>query len=218
MQIYGLLILANPPGAGAVPLTTAWELGSFSWLQRGTVQDMMGFMARTVSERTQPTQRQSVQENSYVAHVHSRPASDGISGVLITDTEYPVRVAFSLLNKSLDEFVIKVPKSQWETKVNAITTGSATAPPKGEPLLGVSAFPQSVDYVKRYQDPRQADTIMKVQQELDETKIVLHKTIDSVLQRGEDLDKLVEKSGTLSEQSKQFYKVAKKQNSCCVVM
>lgn len=45
-----------------------------------------------------------------------------------------------------------------------------------------------------------------------------HKTIDSVLQRGEDLDKLVEKSGTLSEQSKMFYKTAKKQNSCCIVM
>jgi synaptobrevin family protein YKT6 len=29
-----------------------------------------------------------------------------------------------------------------------------------------------------------------------------HKTIDSVLQRGEDLDKLVEKSGSLSAQSK----------------
>lgn len=46
MQIYGLLIFANPPGAQAVPLTTAWELGSFGWLQRGTVQDMMGFMAK----------------------------------------------------------------------------------------------------------------------------------------------------------------------------
>lgn len=29
-----------------------------------------------------------------------------------------------------------------------------------------------------------------------------HKTIDSVLKRGEDLDKLVEKSGSLSQQSK----------------
>ncbi|SPO38620.1 probable YKT6 - SNARE protein for Endoplasmic Reticulum-Golgi transport [Pseudozyma flocculosa] len=218
MQLYGLLIFANPPGAPAVPLTTAWELGSFGWLQRGTVQDMMGFMAKTVAERTKPTQRQSVQENSYVAHVHSRPASDGICGVLISDTEYPVRVAFSLLNKTLDEFVIKVQKSQWESRVNAITTGSATAPPKGEAVLGISAFPQAADYIKRYQDPRQADTIMKVQQELDETKIVLHKTIDSVLQRGEDLDKLVEKSGTLSEQSKMFYKTAKKADSCCVVM
>jgi len=44
-----------------------------------------------------------------------------------------------------------------------------------------------------------------------------HKTIDSVLKRGEDLDKLVEKSGSLSQQSKMFYKTAKKQNSCCVI-
>ena len=28
-------------------------------------------------------------------------------------------------------------------------------------------------YLQKYQDPRQADAIMKVQQELDETKIVL---------------------------------------------
>lgn len=28
-------------------------------------------------------------------------------------------------------------------------------------------------YLQKYQDPRQADTIMRVQQELDETKIVL---------------------------------------------
>lgn len=39
-----------------------------------------------------------------------------------------------------------------------------------------------------------------------------HNTIDSVLQRGEDLDKLVEKSGSLSQQSKMFYKSARKQS------
>ena len=33
-----------------------------------------------------------------------------------------------------------------------------------------------------------------------------------------DLDKLVEKSGSLSQQSKMFYKSAKKQNSCCGIM
>lgn len=113
-----------------------------------------------------------MQENSYVAHVHSRPASDGVCGVLVTDTEYPVRVAFSLLNKTLDEFVIKVPRARYEPRVNAITTGAQTAPGK-EGLLGLTEFPQADEYVRRYQDPRQADTIMKVQQELDETKIVL---------------------------------------------
>jgi hypothetical protein len=52
---------------------------------------------------------------------------------------------------------------------------------------------------------------MKVQAELDETKIVLHKTIESVLQRGEQLDSLVERSDALSAQSRMFYKTAKKQ-------
>ncbi|UZJ51490.1 hypothetical protein CBS101457_000810 [Exobasidium rhododendri] len=214
----GILIYANPPGAPAVPLVAAWDLESFGWLQRGTVQDVMAFMSKTVAERTPPTQRQSVQENSYVAHVHSRPASDGICGVLISDSEYPVRVAFSLLNKTLDEFVIKLPRSNYDSKVNAVTTGSAQPPAKGVGILPAEAFPHVQDYLKRYQDPRQADNIMKVQQELDETKIVLHKTIDSVLKRGEDLDKLVEKSGSLSQQSKLFYKTAKKQNSCCIII
>lgn len=81
---------------------------------------------------------------------------------------------------------------------------------------------------------------MKIQKELDETKIVLHKTIESVLQRGEKIDDLVAKSDGLSAQSKMFYSEyplfydpwllvgeiadivgvaqAKKQNSCCVVM
>lgn len=156
-----------------MPLIAAWDLASFGFLQRGTVQDVMAFMSKTVAERTPPTQRQSVQENSYVAHVHSRPASDGICGVLISDTEYPVRVAFSLLNKTLDEFIIKCPRATYESKVNGITTGSVHPPAKGVGILQPNDFPQANDYLIRYQDPRQADTIMKVQQELDETKIVL---------------------------------------------
>lgn len=70
-------------------------------------------------------------------------------------------------------------------------------------------------YLKKYQNPVEADPMMKVQTELDETKIVLHNTIESVLQRGEKLDDLVAKSDNLSMSSKTFYKTAKKTNSCC---
>jgi synaptobrevin family protein YKT6 len=130
-----------------------------------------------------------------VAHAYTR--FDGLSGVLIADKEYPVRVAYSLLNKMLEEFSSRMPSSTW---------------------IGPLVYPPLRDYLHKYQDPRQADTILKVQQELDETKIVLHKTIESVLQRGEHLDSLIQKSDMLSGQSKTFYKAAKKQNSCCSVM
>jgi synaptobrevin family protein YKT6 len=49
-------------------------------------------------------------------------------------------------------------------------------------------------------------------------QVILHKTIDEILVRGERLDDLVDRTADLSSQSKQFYKVAKKHNSCCSLM
>lgn len=202
-----------------------------------SVGEFMTFLARTVAERTPPGQRQSVQENNYTAHVYHRQ-SDQLAGVIISDQEYPVRVAFSLLNKILDEFTTKVRRQEWEDKA---TQGRQT----GKQVL--VDYPDLATYLQKYQDPKQADAIMKVQQELDETKIILvrrplvadpsfaltraqstgpllthppgilflhraqHKTIESVLERGEKLDSLVDKSAALSASSKSFYKTAKKQ-------
>lgn len=65
------------------------------------------------------------------------------------------------------------------------------------------------------QDPVAADKLTKIQKDLDETKVILHQTIDSVLRRGEKLDTLVDKSADLSLASQMFYKQARKTNSCC---
>ncbi|EGN97146.1 hypothetical protein SERLA73DRAFT_183777 [Serpula lacrymans var. lacrymans S7.3] len=201
MKIFSLSILLTTSSGPSTLLSTASDLSSFSFYQRGSVAEFMTFFSRTVVERTQATQRQSVQEGNYTAHVWNRGGPENIAGIIITDHEYPVRPAFSLIAKLLDDFITKVPQSTY-------TTSAAPSIP----------FPEIETYLQKYQDPRQADAIMRVQQELDETKIVLHKTIESVLQRGEKLDNLVDRSQALSAQSKMFYKTAKKQNSCCVIM
>jgi len=72
-------------------------------------------------------------------------------------------------------------------------------------------------YLTKYQDPKQADQITKVQEQLDETKQVMNKTIESLLSRGEKLDDLIDRSQEISFQSKAFYKQAKKTNSCCTI-
>ena len=109
----------------------------------------------------------------------------------MTDLEYPVRPAFSVLNKTLESFTSKIPQSSYS---NPATIN----------------FPEIKTSLSQYQDPRQADALMRVQAELDETKIVLHKTIESVLARGEKLEDLVVRSDMLSAQSKKFYTTAKK--------
>ena len=49
--------------------------------------------------------------------------------------------------------------------------------------------------MKKYQDPHQVDPMMKMEKDLDETKIILHKSIEAVLERDEKLHDLVAKSG-----------------------
>ncbi|GAA5854562.1 hypothetical protein JCM3766R1_006077 [Sporobolomyces carnicolor] len=213
MKILSIQLLDTQPGQPAIAVAAAQDLSSFSFYQRGAIGEFMNFFSRTVAERTPSGQRQSVQENSYTAHAYSRQ-SDHLTGVLITDQEYPVRVAFSLLNKILDEFTTKIPRSTWQQRA---TEGRNSGAGAKQVLVSSQEYPELAQYVQKYQDPRQADSIMKVQQELDETKIILHKTIESVLERGEKLDSLVDKSAALSASSKSFYKTAKKQNSCCII-
>lgn len=200
MKVYYIGIL-NTSGNKAVELTSARDLSQFSFFERNGVSQFMTFFAETVSQRTPAGQRQSVEEGNYVGHTYTR--SEGISGVIITDKEYPVRPAYTLINKILEEYLSLHPKSEWQ---NLDQTNSTLA------------YPELETYLKKYQDPSQADSIMKVQQELDDTKVVLHKTIEGVLQRGEKLDALVDKSEALSSSSRMFYKQAKKTNSCCIVM
>lgn len=179
----------------------------------------MSLFSKTVAERTKPGQRQDVEEKcmtlsllsnfqhhqtlqratessisaddlvtpAYTFHAYGR--TEGVAGVMISDADYPPLVAHQLLSKVVDEFLSRYPRSSF----------SMTNPP-------TLAFPPLKEYLEKYQDPQQADSILKIQKELDETKIVLHKTIESVLERGEKIDSLVEKSDGLSAQSKMFYK------------
>lgn len=142
---------------------------------------------------------------------------DGLSGVIITDHEYPQRVAFNLLSQVMHDFMVKYPRDRWAAP--AMTSNiSSQGMTRGQPVPA-TPFSSLRDTLCKYQNPEDADTIMKVQREIDETKVILHKTIESMLDRGEKLDNLVDKSEKLSAQSKTFYKVAQKTNTCsCALM
>jgi synaptobrevin family protein YKT6 len=60
---------------------------------------------------------------------------------------------------------------------------------------GDVSFPALQDYLNNYQDANQASSISRIQQELDETKIILHKAIDSVCSVSPDFRSLLPWSG-----------------------
>ena len=72
--------------------------------------------------------------------------------------------------------------------------------------------------VKKYQNPAEADKIMKIQKDLDDTKAILIQSMDKLLDRGEALNSLAAKSDDLSFQSKIFLDQSAGLNSCCSIL
>ncbi|XP_065648595.1 synaptobrevin homolog YKT6-like [Hydra vulgaris] len=177
------------------PLKSAQDLHSFSYFQRSTVREFMDFTGKIIVERTANGVRASVKEQDYLCHVYV--SNEGISSVAIADKDYPQRVAFNMLNKIIKEFM------------------NCVNPPYTQDNPSVINFNLCETYLQKYQNPTDADPMMKVQAELDETKIIMYNTIEQVLQRVEKLDDLVAKSEGLSTTFKVIYGNARKRNACC---
>lgn len=184
-----------------VMLSSTFNLQSFGYFQRGSIQEMCTFFGRTFAINVEPGQRKSVTHEDYLAHLYA--AGCGVTACLFADIEYPERVAHNLLTQAINDYV-----AAWQ----------------GKDFLGT----QTEDNAFRFdglealcikcQNPAEADKITKIQQDLSEVKNIMHQTIDSMLERGEKLDSLMEKSNDLSGSSKMFFKTAKKQNACCKLM
>uniref|UniRef100_A0A1D1Z189 VAMP-like protein YKT61 n=1 Tax=Anthurium amnicola TaxID=1678845 RepID=A0A1D1Z189_9ARAE len=206
MKVTALLVTKSAASGDAsssgqpdpLVLANATDVSHFGYFQRSAAKEFILFVARTVAKRTPPGQRQSVQHEEYKVHSYNR---NGLCALAFMDDHYPVRSAFSLLNKVLDEYQRSFGESRRTVQADV-----------SQP------WPYLNEALTKFQDPGEADKLLKIQRDLDETKIILHKTIDSVLARGEKLDSLVEKSSDLSAASQMFYKQAKKTNQCCTIL
>lgn len=68
-----------------------------------------------------------------------------------------------------------------------------------------------------YQDVNEIDKILKLRNELDETKLVLLDMIDKIIDRGESMNDLLERAERMNENSVLLRIKAKELNSCCTI-
>ncbi|KAG0710038.1 Synaptobrevin YKT6 [Chionoecetes opilio] len=195
VKLYGICVLYKGTESTRI-LKSAYNLQQFGYFQRGSIQEFMAFTSKIITERSNICSKQSIKEQEYMCHVYVRP--DNLAAVAISDHEYLYRVAHNMLEKVLEDFAAKVPAHLW--------------PNTEESVVPYTELPATLAL---WQNPREADALTRVQEEVEETKIILHNAFTAVLERGEKLDDLVSKSENLSSQSKMFYKTAKKTNSCC---
>lgn len=130
--------------------------------------------------------------------------TSGVSIIVVTDREYPPRVAFTLLHKITLDFENQFPKEEW-SKSKYDTDNSL-----------VWSDLQTI--LMKYQDPHEADDLMKAKKDLLEAKEIAHQALEKVIERGEKMEQLVSKSNDLSYASKMLFTASADQNSCCILM
>jgi len=201
MKIFAILIMAWRDGDMEKPviLSNGFDLSSFGYFQRSSVREFIIFFSRTLMQKTARGQRQSVDYEDYVCHIHLR--SEGLGAIAVCDQEYPQRVAYTALSNLMGEFHA-VHGETW-------------------PLIRADTalpFPPMDRAIVDFQNPANADKLTKIHEDLEKTISIVHKTIDSVLERGTKLETLVQQSEDLGMQSKLFYQNAASANKCCVIM
>ncbi|CAF1301994.1 unnamed protein product [Rotaria sordida] len=199
MKLLAIFILYKENDKSAKILQDEFNLESFGYFQRHHIRQILVFSARTVTERTALGVRQSVTFDEHLngmVHVFVRP--DGLASVTISDNEYPQRVAYNLLSKVMNDFSNLYPPASWSQMEK-----------KTDRLASLS------ELLKKYQNPQEADLLMSLEKDIDDTKVVLINTIEKLLERGENIDKLLQQSKDLSDVTKGFAETAKKTNKCC---
>jgi synaptobrevin family protein YKT6 len=71
--------------------------------------------------------------------------------------------------------------------------------------------------VEQYKNSMDVDKIAQIQKELDESKIIILKSIDKIMERGEKLDDLIDRTEILKINSERYRDDVEDMNRCCKI-
>lgn len=177
-------------------LAKAEDFSPLPWTTRmsGSPSEVMLFISRTLVEKSNQ-KFISCKEQEYLAWVFNR--RDGLSCVVITTEDYPKRFVMDLIHKVFEKYE----EIKWDWRLYEEQN---------------TEFVPMKELIQSYQNP--TDSMLKCQEGLEETKIKLYKSVDLLLERGEKIETMAQKSQDLSARSKMFAHKARKMNRCCILM
>ena len=192
------IMVCNDKDKKAYSLSRALDLSSFNWLMQGQAKQYIIFSARTASERVQNGSRVSVALEKIPYTIHTYKRVDGLCGIAITDQDYSHRVAHSVITTMLIDFE-KQFGNVW----------------KKETQDKQYNFKLIDKLLVEYQDPNK-DKLFALHNDLDEIKEITQNNLSDLLERGENLDKLIQQSDDIGQMAKQF-QINTKQGCCYAI-
>lgn len=204
-----MLMYKDEQGKKATTLVVHHMTDEYPFFIRGSIQQACLFISRVVVERTEVDNHQTITVDgdgefktnqileNYVCHVYVQ--GNGLAATTVTSRDYPARIAFGMMINILNKF--QEVKPDWKETLK---------PGKDQKLK----FHYMINTCKKYENPAKDDKILQIEEQVNQTSEVMQKNISALLERGEKIQSLIDKTEDLESQSKVFLKSADKVNSC----
>ena len=191
------IMMHQPKDKKCYILSQALDLSQFGYFMANTAKQLLVCSSRTTASRVQNGQRVSVAMDEMTYKVHAYKRIDGLTGVAITDQQYPERIIHSLITYILIEFEKKF--------------GNAWTKEHGDKQYDFKLIEK---LLTDYKDPSN-DKMYNIQNQLEEIKEIMNKNLSDMLDRGEKLEDIVKQSDDVGMIAQGLVTRAEELNSCC---
>ncbi|KAJ1604707.1 SNARE protein [Cryptosporidium canis] len=196
MRAYSIFVCKEDNENYVSILSSCFSLSRFSYFERNSIKEIFKFIVKSITPKLSSGIKEIITHEEF--SIFSYKWSDGLSIYMICDYDFPARVAFS----SIFEMYMHINNPN-------TTEESNTDEDHFIHKVIIAAL-------NKYKDPTVSDAIIESQIKIDKARDAINVSLKSFLDRGENLDELIQKSNDLSQSSKKLFKMSKKtKKPCC---
>lgn len=208
-KIISLLLFYKRSEHEAILLSQAYNLTDLYFWARPSAKELLVFTSREIVRRTNKHETQYIKEKDCLCfcYVDERnigyvvTATNGVklnivAPKVVSDVRHTIIIADDKL-LALNNVDSVKNLNTWDRQLESVILKWG-------------------DVDKKIEEGQ--DKMLKIRQELQETKDILYKTVDDILERGEKLEVLIDKTNDLSAHSKIFAKKSRDLNRCCIIL
>ena len=184
-----------------IHLSSAFQFTGMPTLGRGTAKEMLVFIAREVARRTDYGRTRVVSQEGHLC-VCSIDET-GLCAAVLCAEQYPQAAALNVAGRVMRTFkeecgvlVEQHHRARWNTE-----SKDCKLPCKG--ILPI---------IKQMENPATRAKVLA--QQVDEIREICVENVSDLLQRGEQIDTMINRADALSTTTRIFYKDTKKLNKC----
>ncbi|QOY41570.1 Synaptobrevin [Cryptosporidium parvum] len=195
MRAYSIIICNENDESSVKILSSCYCLSRFSYFERSYIKEIFIFIVKSITPKLNSGVQEIITHDEYT--IFSYKWSDGLSISMICDDDFPARIAFSSI---FEAYMNIKDKNQHELSL------------LDDKLIYRTIF----TILNKYKEPLISDAITESQIKIDKAREAINVSLKSFLDRGENLDELIQKSNDLSDSSKKLFKMSKKtKRPCC---